>query len=73
MKVDIYKSATSSNKYISVMAGTDISKVDVPDPDYAKLIRQSSDVEMTGSAADTAISDIDRQGYHLHMVRYPIN
>ena len=73
MKVDIYKSASSSNKYISVLAGTDIAKVEVPDPDYAKLIRQSSDVEMEGTTADAAINDIDRQGYHLHLVRYPIS
>ena len=74
MKVDIYKSATSDNKYISVAAGTDVSKVEVDDPAYAKLIRQSSGVEIeAGGTADAAVNDISRNGYHLHVVRYPIN
>ncbi|MCB5187471.1 hypothetical protein LG200_05555 [Methylobacillus caricis] len=75
MKVDIYKSATSSNKYISVQAGSDISKLDVPDPDYAKLIRQTSDVDVTGEVhqpgydSSLIIKDIKQHGYHLHHVK----
>ncbi|MPS49153.1 MAG: hypothetical protein E2592_09230 [Methylobacillus sp.] len=75
MKVDIYKSATSSNKYISVKAGADISKVEVPDPDYAKLIHQTADVEVDESQghvhydAALIIKDIEQHGYHLHHVK----
>ncbi|WP_334107489.1 hypothetical protein [Methylobacillus sp.] len=79
MKVDIYKSATSHNKYISVKAGTDISKVDVPDPDFAKLIHQTSEVEVddeqphVGYDANLIIKDIEQHGYHLHHVKRIFN
>lgn len=79
MKVDIYKSATSHNKYISVKTGTDISKVDVPDPDFAKLIHQTSEVEVdqeqpdAGYDANLIIQDIEQQGYHLHHVKRGFN
>lgn len=79
MKVDIYKSATSNNKYISVKAGDDISKVDVPDPDYAKLIHQTADVEVDKGQrhlhydAGLIIKDIEQHGYHLHHVKRNFN
>lgn len=79
MKVDIYKSATSSNKYISVRAGADVSKVDVSDPDYAKLIHQTSDVEVNKEDrhqdydASLIIKDIEQHGYHLHHVKRSFN
>ncbi|SNR83638.1 hypothetical protein SAMN05192560_1310 [Methylobacillus rhizosphaerae] len=75
MKVDIYKSATSSNKYISVRAGDDVAKVQTSDPDFAKLVHQNSDVEVTqgehhaGYNADLIIRDIEQHGYHLHHVK----
>ncbi|OAM53026.1 hypothetical protein A7981_06260 [Methylovorus sp. MM2] len=72
MKVDIYKSASSNHKFISVVAGSDISHVEVQDPDFAKLIRKSSGVELDESPASLITSDIKKQGYHLHLARYPI-
>lgn len=75
MKIDIYKSATSSNKYLSVQAGSDISKVDIPDPDYAKLIHQASaidvagDVHQPGYDSGLILKDIQQHGYHLHHVQ----
>ncbi len=71
MKVDIYKSASSANKYISVLANSDVSKVEVPDPDYAKLIFERAAVELDAKSDITA--DIKKHGYHLHLVKYPIN
>jgi uncharacterized protein YcgL (UPF0745 family) len=71
MKVDIYKSASSANKYISVLANSDVSKVEVPDPDYAKLIFERAAVELDAKSNITA--DIKKHGYHLHLVKYPIN
>jgi hypothetical protein len=74
MKIDIYQSASSSQKYLSVQSGADVSRIAVDDPDYAKLIRQKSGVEIgEDSLAADAIRDIDRQGYHLHKVRFAIN
>jgi uncharacterized protein YcgL (UPF0745 family) len=74
MKIDIYQSASSSQKYLSVLSGADVSKIAVDDPDYAKLIRQKTGVEIgEDSLAADAIKDIDRQGYHLHKVRFAIN
>ena len=79
MKVDIYKSATSSNKYISVRAGSDISRIEVPDPDYAKLIHQTADVEVSKEHkhldydASLIIKDIEQHGYHLHHVKRNFN
>ncbi|MCB5184336.1 hypothetical protein LG201_03870 [Methylobacillus gramineus] len=76
MKVDIYKSVTSSNKYLSVQAGSDVSQLKVKDPDYAKLIRQTSDVEVTGDVhqpgydSSVIIKDIKQHGYHLHHVKH---
>ena len=74
MKIDIYQSARSSQKYLSVLSGADVSKIAVDDPDYAKLIRQKTGVEIgEDSLAADAIRDIDQQGYHLHKVRFAIN
>jgi uncharacterized protein YcgL (UPF0745 family) len=73
MKIDIYKSATSELKYLSILAGDDVSRVSVQDPDYAKLIRKSSGIELQEHENAEIVSDIRQQGYHLHVVRYPIN
>lgn len=71
MKVDIYKSASSAHKFISVLANSDISKIEVPDPDYAKLIFERAAVDYKANSETTA--DIKKHGYHLYVVKYPIN
>lgn len=71
MKVDIYKSASSAHKFISVLANSDISKIEVPDPDYAKLIFERAAVDYQANSETTV--DIKKQGYHLQVVKYPIN
>lgn len=71
MKVDIYKSVSNAHKFISVLADSDISNIDVPDPDYAKLIFDRAAVDV--NANSDIVADIDSRGYHLHLVKYPIN
>ena len=71
MKVDIYKSVSNDHKFISVLADSDISSVEVPDPDFAKLIFDRAAVDV--DADSEIVADIDKRGYHLHKVKYPIN
>lgn len=71
MKVDIYKSVSNAHKFISVLADSDISNVEVPDPDFAKLIFDRASVDV--DADSEIVADIDSRGYHLHKVKYPIN
>lgn len=71
MKVDIYKSVSNAHKFISVLADSDISNIEVPDPDFAKLIFDRAAVDVDTDSE--IVADIDRHGYHLHKVKYPIN
>jgi hypothetical protein len=74
MLIDVYKSATNSDKYVSLPAGSDASKFKLEqlDPDYHGLIlfKKSLNVEATDHRAgfDSAaiIQSIEDHGFAVH-------
>ena len=77
MLIDIYESATAKLKFLSVLAGTDVSKLQLPedvDKDYLKLAPKKSSVEIgplisrIALDAVTVEADILSKGYALHSV-----
>lgn len=75
MKIDIYKSVKSGNKYLSVPDGTDVTKLNLPsgfDPDLLSLspFKSSLDIQPSDqrAALDSAdvIQQITDKGYAVH-------
>ena len=75
MKIDIYRSATSSTKYLSVPSGTNVEDLLFPpsiDRDLLKLSPFKTELDVSPEqpriALDVAdvISQIDKNGYAVH-------
>jgi len=75
MKIDIYRSATNSGKYLSVPADTDVTKVSFPadlDKDLHKLSPFKTQLELVSDRPsltldrDEVISQINSRGYATH-------
>jgi hypothetical protein len=74
MRVDVYKSVSNPEKFLSVLAGTDMSKLSVAalDADYQSIALLKKDVDIDPSVPSTALSsttiirDIDDHGFATH-------
>lgn len=75
MKIDIYKSAKSGSKYLTVPAGTKLESLSLPegtDPDVLSLSPFRTRIELDPKRPRTAIDEDDikaqiaSQGYAIH-------
>lgn len=72
MKIDIYKSNANKTKFLTVPAGSDITKLSVPDTDYVSVSPFKKDREIAKGDSriafdsDAAIASIQTKGYYLH-------
>lgn len=65
MKIDIYKSKDTANRYFVVLSGSDVSHLPervIRTPE--KTIDINPGEEKIGLSADNVISDINSVGYH---------
>jgi uncharacterized protein YcgL (UPF0745 family) len=81
MKIDIYKSTKSGKKYLSVPAGTDVEKLQLPDsvdPDILSLSPFKTSLELDPSQPLIAldpqdvINQINEKGYAIHGAKVEI-
>ncbi|WP_147418207.1 hypothetical protein [Salinisphaera sp. Q1T1-3] len=82
MKIDIYKSAKSGSKYLSVPSGTEIESLALPsdiDSDLLALSPFKTELELDASKPLIALdqadveSQISKNGYAIHGAEITIN
>lgn len=79
MKIDIYQSNANKTMFLTVPAGSDITKLSIPDTDYVSvsLFKKDRDIAEGDSRvafdSDAAIASINTQGYYLHSFEASFN
>lgn len=81
MKIDIYRSTKSGNKYLSVPEGTDVTKLNLPvdtDPDLLALSPFKTSLQLEPNMPrialdqEVVIRQITERGFAIHEVKVEI-